>query len=215
MTNSKQKTVSIVDYGSGNIRSLASAFLRAGADIKIVKEAKQIATADRLAIPGQGAFGQCAMSLKAIPHLWQAIDQRVRRDAIPFLGICVGMQLMAESGIEDGQHQGFGWIKGKIVKMQNQAGNLPLPHMGWNQIFHNENNSKTFFSKVKDANWFYFAHSYHFVTNNHENSALMCHYGQSFNAAIAHDNMIGTQFHPEKSQESGLRILEQFLTWQP
>ncbi len=219
---SKPPSVSVVDYGSGNIRSLISALARAGADVSIASTPEQILAAERIVVPGQGAFSSCIVALNTRSGMLQALNEVTQNHARPYLGVCVGMQLMADIGVEYGTHKGLGWIAGEVIKLQADAPNTPsaslaLPHMGWNVVYNSNSQyeSHPVFKHIKNKEWFYFAHSYHFVTADIKNCALACDYGEQFVAAISKDSMIGTQFHPEKSQQSGHQLIENFLRWQP
>jgi imidazole glycerol-phosphate synthase subunit HisH len=207
----------IVDYGSGNLRSVAKALQRAaddeqlGIDLKISASAEDIRAADRLVLPGVGAFNQCATALRALPGVWEVLAEKVIRDATPFLGICVGMQLMAERGLEHGTHAGFGWIDGDVVRMTPADASLKIPHMGWNDVISRGVHPVLDVLPKKMAS--YFVHSYSLVRS----SAVIAvaDYGGPVAAIVARDTMIGTQFHPEKSQGNGLAFLTAFLKWKP
>jgi glutamine amidotransferase len=200
-------TLALIDYGAGNLHSVANALKAAGAqDVAITADPKLVRGADRIVLPGVGAFGACAAALRAVPGMIDALDQRVRGDAVPFLGICVGMQLMAEIGEELGEHDGLGWIKGRIRRLTPADPIAKVPHMGWNDV------RPTAPHPLIEAGEAYFLHSYAFegddvvATTDHAGAVV---------AAIARDNMAGVQFHPEKSQRYGLELLKRFLTWRP
>ena len=200
-------TLALIDYGAGNLHSVANALKAAGAhDVAITADPDLVRSADRIVLPGVGAFGACAAALRGVSGMIGALDQRVRHDGIPFLGICVGMQLMAEVGEEMGEHDGLGWIKGRIRLLAPSDPTAKVPHMGWNDV------RPTAPHPLIEAGEAYFLHSYAFegddvvATTDHAGSVV---------AAIARDNMAGVQFHPEKSQRYGLELLKRFLTWRP
>jgi glutamine amidotransferase len=200
-------TLALIDYGAGNLHSVANALKAAGAqDVAITADPDLVRGADRIVLPGVGAFGACSAALRAVPGMIDALDQRVRRDAAPFLGICVGMQLMAELGEEMGEHDGLGWIKGRIRRLTPSDPATKVPHMGWNDV------KPTAPHPLIEAGEAYFLHSYAFegddvvATTDHAGAVV---------AAVARDNMAGVQFHPEKSQRYGLELLKRFLTWRP
>jgi glutamine amidotransferase len=213
-------TVAIVDYGSGNLCSAAKAFERAAAeaglaqDIRVTADADTVRHADRIVLPGVGAFGACRNGLAAVPGMLDALDEAVIRRGRPFLGICVGMQLMAERGREHGTHQGLGWIKGEVVALQPADPALKIPHMGWNDLVirHPEHPVLAGISSGMHA---YFVHSYHIRCADPADVLAEVDYGGPVAAIIGRDNLIGTQFHPEKSQETGLRLIADFLRWRP
>ena len=200
-------TLALIDYGAGNLHSVANALKAAGAqDVAITADPELVRGADRIVLPGVGAFGACAAALRSVPGMIDALDQRVCRDGAPFLGICVGMQLMANVGEEMGEHQGLGWINGRIRLLTPSDSTAKVPHMGWNDV------RLTVPHPLIEAGEAYFLHSYAFegddvvATTDHAGSVV---------AAIARDNMAGVQFHPEKSQRYGLELLKRFLTWRP
>lgn len=200
-------TLALIDYGAGNLHSVANALKAAGAhDVAITADPDLVRGADRIVLPGVGAFGACAAALRGVPGMIGALDKRVRHDGVPFLGICVGMQLMAEIGEEMGEHDGLGWIEGRIRRLAPSDPTTKVPHMGWNDV------RPTVPHPLIEAGEAYFLHSYAFegadvvATSDHAGPVV---------AAIARDNMAGVQFHPEKSQRYGLELLERFLTWRP
>lgn len=200
-------TLALIDYGAGNLHSVANALKAAGArDVAITADPQLVRGADRIVLPGVGAFGACAAALRAVPGMIDALDQRVRRDAAPFLGICVGMQLMADVGEEMGEHGGLGWIRGRIRLLRPSDPAAKVPHMGWNDV------RPTVPHPLIEACEAYFLHSYAF--EGEDVVATTDHAGPVV-AAIARDNMAGVQFHPEKSQRYGLALLERFLEWRP
>jgi imidazole glycerol-phosphate synthase subunit HisH len=210
------ETLAIIDYGSGNLRSVAKALERCvqdhalGTQIIVTDDASKILGADRIVLPGVGAFGQCAAALREKRGIWEALRTRVVRQAAPFLGICVGMQLMASRGVEYGVHGGLDWISGEVHKLTTTDHTLKIPHMGWNQVAFATDHAM--FQNLPDHSFAYFVHSYCFSGNS---VLATTKYGGDIAAIIGQDNMIGTQFHPEKSQGFGLAFLTAFLKWKP
>jgi glutamine amidotransferase len=220
------QTIAIIDYGSGNLRSAAKAFAHVLAteglpgEVIITSKAEDVAKADRLVLPGQGAFADCINGLKSVSGMVEALEEGVFKQAKPFFGICVGMQLLATRGLEFGTHQGLGWIEGDVRKMTPGNSSLKIPHMGWNEMIANENcNHAMVQSVIKTYGeippHFYFVHSFVFDCKDNKHVAGWCDYGGDFTAMVAKDNIIGTQFHPEKSQEAGLSLISSFLHWKP
>ncbi|API59080.1 imidazole glycerol phosphate synthase subunit HisH [Tardibacter chloracetimidivorans] len=205
--------IAIVDYGAGNLRSVANALAVAAGtravNVVTTGAPEDVRTADRVILPGVGAFGQCAAALRALPGMEDALEEAVVRKGRPFLGICVGMQLMADSGQEHGVHKGLGWIGGDVVRLQPADMGLKIPHMGWNRV-----EPATAPSPIEPGEA-YFVHSYHFRVADPAHLAATTDYGQRITAAVARDNLLGVQFHPEKSQRYGLALLERFLDWNP
>jgi glutamine amidotransferase len=210
--------VAVVDCGSGNLASVAQALARAaaaagiaGADIAITADPLLVSRADRIVLPGQGAFATCAHGIAAAPGLRPALEETLARGT-PFLGICVGMQLMAERGLEHEATEGFGWIRGEIAELP--APGLRLPHMGWNALEF-ARDPHPLLDGVAPGDHVYFVHSYGLRGYDAEAMLATTEYGGAVPAMIASGNRAGTQFHVEKSQEVGLRILANFLRWQP
>ena len=211
------KLVSIIDYGCGNIRSVFNAFnaIREKKNIKVLvtSEEKEIKRANYLVLPGVGSFESCIKGLKK-SNLLGIITQKVKDDYVPFLGICVGMQMLATHSFENGKYEGLNWIKGEVKKVQKTRERLKIPHMGWNNL---EIKKETaFIKKLKTKLEFervsaYFVHSYNFLTKNEDNKIMTVNYGQEITAMVSENNIIGTQFHPEKSNFFGLIFLETFL----
>ena len=210
----------VIDYGSGNLRSAAKALEAAAhqADldtrITVTDDAAALDRVDRIVLPGVGAFGDCAAGLNAIPGMIDALERNVKERAKPFLGICIGMQLMADRGVEHGNHDGLSWIPGEARPLQPSDPSLKIPHMGWN-VVQPRPDTKTHpvLTGLTSGSHAYFVHSYA-VTCKHETDVLASvDYGGPFTAIIGRDNMIGMQFHPEKSQALGLRLLGNFLAW--
>jgi glutamine amidotransferase len=200
-------TIALIDYGAGNLHSVHNALRAAGAtNIAVTADADVVAKADRIVLPGVGAFAACAGALRAVPGMIETLELRVRKQGAPFLGICVGMQLMAETGEEYGVHAGLGWMKGTVALLTPTDPAAKVPHMGWNDVV------PTLPHPLIEPGEAYFLHSYAYrgadviATTDH---------GGPVTAAIGRDTMLGLQFHPEKSQRYGLALLERFLTWRP
>jgi imidazole glycerol-phosphate synthase subunit HisH len=214
-------TVAIIDYGSGNLRSAAKAFersvraLRAETEVMVSNDPDVVRKADRIVLPGVGAFEDCINGLNALRGMREAMDERVIKGGAPFLGICVGMQLLATEGHEKGVWPGLNWIHGAVVKLEPRGG-LKVPHMGWNTI--SIRNPHPLLANIPDGEaglHAYFVHSYHFAPVDDRNLIATTEYGQSVTACVGRDNIFGTQFHPEKSQTLGLTLIENFLEWTP
>lgn len=212
------RNVAIIDYGSGNLRSMAKSCERAaqetGHNIFITHNPEDIRNAERIILPGVGAFGDCIAGLNAIPGMVAALDEAVHTQGKPFLGVCVGMQLLAEEGYEHGTHQGLGWIKGHVEAIIPKDSSYKIPHMGWNELIINDN-SHPVLQGINNGDHAYFVHSFHFVTTDKTRVLAEVSHGQPITAVVAQDTIIGTQFHPEKSQQTGLRLLSNFLQWKP
>ena len=212
------KMIALIDYGSGNIHSAARA-LRVAAnnakktrEIRITSDPDALATADRIVLPGVGHFADCMANLKARDGLIEALEEQVIKGGKPFLGICVGMQLMADIGLEDGETKGLGWISGKVEPIK-PAENLAVPHMGWNAL--RPVAEHDVLQGLSAQSHTYFVHSYAFNASSQSTVMATTEYGQTITAAIARDNLFGTQFHPEKSQKAGLQLLSNFVKWTP
>ncbi|CAN7632435.1 imidazole glycerol phosphate synthase subunit HisH [Rhizobium sp. LjRoot254] len=214
--------VAIIDYGSGNLRSAVKAFERAAresgvdAEIELTDRADRVATADRIVLPGVGAYADCRRGLDAVTGMVEALRDVVETKARPFLGICVGMQLMSSRGLEKTITEGLGWIEGDVVLMTPDDPSLKIPQIGWNtlelQVPH------ALFNGIptgEDGLHAYFVHSYHLAAKNPEDVVATAGYGGPVTAFVARDNMAGAQFHPEKSQTLGLRLIANFLKWTP
>ncbi|CCG41761.1 imidazole glycerol phosphate synthase subunit HisH [Magnetospirillum molischianum] len=212
--------VAIVDYGSGNLRSAAKAFERVAAErgqgqqILVTSRAEDIATAERIVLPGVGAFADCKAGLDRLPGMVDALEDAVLRRGRPFLGICVGMQLLATTGREHGEHRGLGWIAGEVLPLAVEDAGLKVPHMGWNELVADCPDHPILAGLPAGAHA-YFVHSYRFACADSTHRLAHVEYGGSVTALIGRDSIVGTQFHPEKSQETGLRVIENFLTWRP
>jgi glutamine amidotransferase len=170
--------------------------------------------ASHIVLPGVGAFADCWQGLAALPDMLPALEEAVIRQAKPFLGICVGMQLMATTGHEHGVHDGLGWIAGEVVPIDPDQATLKIPHMGWNEIEIGES-SHPVLADLPSGTHLYFVHGYHFTCTNPENVLATVDYGGPITAVVGRDNLVGTQFHPEKSQGAGLRLIANFLGWRP
>ncbi len=214
--------VAIVDYGSGNLRSAEKAFQRAATDMGIEAKvflattAEDIERADRVVLPGVGAFADCKAGIEAVPGMRAALEDAALRRRVPFLGICVGMQLMASRGLEHGETAGFGWIPGEVRPIEPADPALKIPHMGWNVLL--PATPHPVFDGLplgEDGPHAYFVHSYHFVPEDDTHVLARTDYGGPITAAVGHDNLLGFQFHPEKSQRLGLELIARFLRWQP
>ena len=211
--------VAIVDYGSGNLRSAAKAFERAAAEnrvsaeIKVTSEPETVAGADRVVLPGVGAFADCRRGLATVPGLEDALQHVVFARARPFLGICVGMQLMAERGREFETTNGLGWLGGEVVAIEPADPRLKIPHMGWNELVLRR--THPLLAGIEARAHAYFVHSFHFRLSNDADLVAVTDYGRPLAAVVGRDNLAGTQFHPEKSQEAGLRLIGNFLRWRP
>ncbi len=207
-------TTVVIDYGSGNLRSAAKALAAAGGDVRVTSDPRDVAKARRIVLPGVGAFADCRAGLDALPGMVATLEETVRQKGRPFLGICVGMQLMAEAGLEHGRHPGLGWIAGNVINLSPRSNPaLKIPHMGWNEL--RLSRLHPLFAGIEDGAHAYFVHSYHLALTNAGDLLAAADYGGPVVAAIARDNMLGVQFHPEKSQAMGLRLLANFLNWQP
>jgi glutamine amidotransferase len=208
----------IIDYGSGNLRSAAKAFEHAagecgGETVIVTSDPDAVAGADRIVVPGQGAFADCRRGLAAVPGLEDAVSEAVIGRGRPFFGICIGMQLMATRGREFETVDGLGWIDGEVVAIEPADPSYKIPHMGWNEL--SLHRTHPVFSGVGDGTHTYFVHSFHFAVGDPADLVATCDYAQALTAAVARDNMVGTQFHPEKSQAAGLRLIGNFLKWRP
>ena len=215
-------TVAIVDYGSGNLHSAAKAFERAAREsgvtqpITVTSSADAVARADRIVLPGVGAFADCRRGLDAVDGMIDALNERVRNGGRPFLGICVGMQLMADRGREHGVTDGLGWIAGEVDRIAPADPALKIPHMGWNQLDAIKPHPLLDGIDVGPQGLHaYFVHSYHLKTARRADLVAQADYGGPVTAIVGRDTMVGTQFHPEKSQRLGLRLIANFLKWSP
>ena len=213
--------VTIIDYGAGNLHSAAKAFERmanglGGITIEVTAHPERVRVADRIMLPGVGAFADCRAGLDAVPGMVEVLEERVIRGGVPFLGVCVGMQLMASEGREKVVTPGLGWIPGAVERIRPSDPSLKIPHMGWNTI--SITRPHPLFAGIPDGPdglHAYFVHSYHLVTESPDTLLATTDYGGQVTACVGRDNMFGTQFHPEKSQALGLQLIENFLRWTP
>ena len=201
--------VALIDYGAGNMHSVENALRRVGADVALVSDGDALAKAERIVLPGVGAFGACYNGLASLPGMIEALEGRVLKDGVPFLGICVGMQLLADRGLEHGETPGLGWIGGEVRALEPSE-HVKVPHMGWNDVVVADDASGLIHPGEA-----YFLHSYAFDVANNAHVAARTDHGGSVTAAVARDNILGVQFHPEKSQAYGLALLDRFLKWKP
>ena len=214
--------VAIIDYGSGNLRSATKAFERAAreagvsAEIGLTADPDHVRHADRIVLPGVGAYADCAAGLHGVAGMWEAVQESAIRQARPFLGICVGMQLMAGRGLEKVVTPGFGWIGGDVKEITPADPSLKVPQIGWNTI--RLARPHPLFEGIRTGEHglhAYFVHSYHLAAENPDDVLALADYGGPITAAVAKDNLAGTQFHPEKSQALGLALIANFLKWRP
>jgi imidazole glycerol-phosphate synthase subunit HisH len=210
--------VVLIDYGSGNLRSAEKALVRAAemtaapCEVEVTADPEAVAGADRLMLPGVGAFSACMDALEARPGLVEAMTDAVQAKGRPFLGVCVGMQLLADRGLEFGTRTGLGWIRGEVRALQPAHAGLKLPHVGWNDV---APRAHPLFDGGEAAPQRYYTHSYAFHPADRGDEIATTDYGGSFAAAVARDNVAGVQFHPEKSQGAGLALIARFLEWRP
>lgn len=214
--------VALIDYGSGNLRSAVKAFERAAREagldacISLTADAEAVRRADRIVLPGVGAYADCAAGLRAVPGVWEALEEAAIARGRPFLGICVGMQLMSERGLEKTVTHGFGWIAGDVVRIEPDDPELKVPQIGWNTL--ELTRPHPLFEGIRTGPQglhAYFVHSYHLEAEDPADMLAVTDYGGPITAAVARDNLAGTQFHPEKSQALGLALIANFLRWKP
>lgn len=207
------EALALIDYGAGNLHSVYNALNAAGAHhVAVTADPALVRGARRIVLPGVGSFKACMHGLKAIPGMVEALEVRVLDHGVPFLGICVGMQLLATRGLEHGVTKGLGWIEGEVHLIEPSDPSIKVPHMGWNDVAllpHARNHP------VIEEGEAYFLHSYHFAASSPHDVAAMTDHGEGLVAAVSRDNILGVQFHPEKSQAFGLSMLERFLDWNP
>ena len=202
--------VALIDYGAGNLRSVHNALRAAGADkVEVTVDPQAVLVADRIVLPGVGAFGACMAALSAIAGMVEALETRVRRDGVPFLGICIGMQLLADTGEEQGVRRGLGWIPGRVRPLAPSNPALKVPHMGWNDVVSTRGHALIVPGEA------YFLHGYAYDPASAADRLAVTDHGGPITAAIGRDNIVGVQFHPEKSQAYGLGFLARFLAWRP
>ncbi len=202
----------IIDYGAGNLHSVCAAFRRLSSEaaIEVTNDPERVKDASHIVLPGVGAFGDCIKALRDCNGMVDALQDSVIHKGTPFLGICVGMQMMMEHGHEHGIHEGLGWLQGDVVALSPEDTTLKIPHMGWNEL-QMSGTAHPALEGIHSGDHAYFVHSYHVQCNNAGNVLASVDYGGSVAAVIGRDNLIGTQFHPEKSQQCGAKLLENFL----
>jgi glutamine amidotransferase len=214
--------VAIIDYGSGNLRSATKAFERAAreagikAEIELTADAGRVRSADRIVLPGVGAYAECAAGLHAAEGMWEAVEEAAIAKGRPFLGICVGMQLMSQRGLENKVSTGLGWIAGDVKEITPSDPSLKIPQIGWNTVRLKRDHPVFAGIPTGPAGLHaYFVHSYHLDAQKPDEVLAVADYGGPVTAAVARDNLVGTQFHPEKSQALGLALIANFLAWKP
>jgi glutamine amidotransferase len=204
------ETIALIDFGAGNLHSVHNALMAAGAgDVSVTADPELVARADRIILPGVGAFGACRDALFAIDEMIDALEVRIRKEGVPFLGICVGMQMLADKGIEFGTHEGLGWIGGTVKAIEPSDDTIKIPHMGWNDVTPTEGHD------LLESGEAYYLHGYHFDAANEADILAKTSHGIPLVSAVGRDNIVGVQFHPEKSQAYGLAFLNRFLEWKP
>jgi glutamine amidotransferase len=213
-------SVALIDYGSGNLASAAKALARAAstvdggtAEIITTADPQAVLDAERVVLPGVGAFADCMKGLSAVPGMVEALREKVLKEGAPFLGICVGMQLMATVGVEFGRHAGLGWIAGEVVRITPSDPALKIPHTGWNELKIEQNHP--LLAGIAPGSHAYFVHSFQLKPVLPDDLIATTDYGGPLTAMVGNENIAGTQFHPEKSQATGIRLLENFLRWRP
>jgi imidazole glycerol-phosphate synthase subunit HisH len=205
-------TIAVVDYGMGNLHSVRHALEYLGADVVMATTPAQLHESERIVLPGVGAFAECVSNLRA-SGLVDALEVEVLAHRKPMLGICVGLQVLAREGAEHGTHAGLGWFAGSVLPLDVGDADAKVPHTGWNDI--EIRVEHPLFAGLRNDRSFYFTHSYHFVPDQRELVVATCTHGAAITAAVGRDNVFAAQFHPEKSQRNGLRLLENFLSWRP
>ena len=204
--------VTIVDYKSGNISSVINSFKEVAknkVNIEVTSDLNKIKSSDKVVLPGQGSFKSCIDALNTINGLVETLNNFAIKDKKPLLGICVGLQMFADVGYEEIETKGLGWIPGKVTKIDNQNGKYKLPHIGWNEI--NILKDSRIFKDIKDKSHMYFVHSYEFVPSDKNTVSATTNYSSNHVCALEKDNIFGTQFHPEKSDKIGLKIIDNFI----
>jgi glutamine amidotransferase len=209
-------TVALIDYGAGNLRSAAKALERAGAKVVITSDPDDVRAADRIVLPGDGAFPDCRRGLAAVNGMDAALEEAVRKNGKPFLGICIGMQLLATEGFEHEGARGLNWIPGKVARIQPADPKLKVPHMGWNTLTAARTHALLDgIALGPDGLHAFFLHAFHFLPDDPADVLAAAEYGGAVTAMVARGNIAGTQFHPEKSQALGLKLIANFLKWVP
>ena len=204
------ETIALIDFGAGNLHSVHNALKAAGAEgVSVTSDPERVRKADRIVLPGVGAFGACRDALAAIDGMVSALEERALHAATPFLGICVGMQLLADKGIEFGEHDGLGWIGGTVKAMKPGSAAIKIPHMGWNDVIPTEGHD------LLEAGEAYYLHGYHFEVADARDILAKTDHGGPLISAVGRANIVGGKFHPEKSQAYGLAFLKRFLEWKP
>lgn len=207
------EAIALIDYGAGNLHSVHNALIAAGAErVTVTADPDIVRGARRIVLPGVGSFKACADGLGAMPGLIEALEERVIDGGVPFLGVCVGMQLLATRGLEHGETAGLDWIPGEVSLIERTDTAIKVPHMGWNDVSPTPHGDGATLIEPGEA---YFLHSYHFRADDGRDVAALTDHGGGLVAAVARDNIIGVQFHPEKSQAYGLALLARFLGWNP
>jgi len=207
------EAIALIDYGAGNLHSVHNALMAAGAErVAVTADPELVRGARRVVLPGVGSFKACAQGLRAIDGLVEALEERVLENGVPFLGICVGMQLLATRGLEHGSTEGLDWIAGEVAQIERTDPAIKVPHMGWNDVVPTPHHNG---AELLEPGEGYFLHSYHFAPEDGRDVAAMTDHGGGLVAAVARDNILGVQFHPEKSQRYGLDLLARFLEWKP
>jgi len=207
------EAIALIDYGAGNLHSVHNALKAAGAErVHVTADPALVRGARRIVLPGVGSFKACSEGLHSVPGLVDALEERVLKDGVPFLGVCVGMQLLATQGREHGTTAGLGWIAGEVSAIEPRDPSIKVPHMGWNDVSPMPHRDGALLIERGEA---YFLHSYHFVPDKGREIAAMTDHGGGLVAAVARDNILGVQFHPEKSQAYGIDLLSRFLDWNP
>ena len=204
------ETIALIDFGAGNLHSVHNALIAARAgNVAVTADPALVARADRIILPGVGAFGACRDALVAIDGMVAALERRVRDEGVPFLGICVGMQMLADKGIEFGEHDGLGWIGGTVTAIEPADDTIKVPHMGWNDVTPTEGHDLLVPGEA------YYLHGYHFEASDTADILATTDHGGPLVSSVGRENIVGVQFHPEKSQAYGLAFLQRFLEWKP
>ncbi|MDQ7837903.1 MAG: imidazole glycerol phosphate synthase subunit HisH [Thermodesulfobacteriota bacterium] len=204
--------IGIIDYGMGNLLSVYHGLEMVGAEVKVCARGEDIKDVERIVLPGVGAFGDCMTNLTE-KGFTEALNKAIIHQGKPILGICLGMQAMARRGFEGGEHKGLGWIEGDVVRLQPDDPLLRVPHVGWNEVHYRQ--ESPLFAGLPLSPDCYFVHSYHLRCDHEHDVDAICNYGGAVTAAVRRNNIFGTQFHPEKSQDYGLQVLSNFLKWKP